>query len=367
MTRATIPSNGPDAPAGISRRAMLETAGLAATAAFLGPGATVAEAKDKDKDHVVPAPVYAPTPYHREIDLTGKQIVITGASRGIGRATALELVAAGATVWGTSRTPLAYPSINEYPLLQLDLEDPASITSFVPAIATATSGRVDVLINNAGRIAFGSTTPLDPADFVLWATNSALALQTLYLGHRMLTVAMLGLMQHPGYRRIMFTASANAYLSGPDIGSFFYQPYVAGKRAIQDFANSLRAWFSAIGLDIGVGAVNPANTQTDLAVGNRPIFTESVDASGNPVSALSPLNIFLPIVRGAVASGQPASVVARAYRQQLELASPYPNVFAVIPDGPNSTAEAATLPLMLATREKEEQQFGAMPWAVAKK
>jgi hypothetical protein len=43
------------------------------------------------------------------------------------------------------------------------------------------------------------------------------------------------------------------------------------------------------------------------------------------------------------------------------------NVFAVIPSGPDSTAEAATLPLMLATREKGQLQFGAMPWAVSHK
>ena len=232
-------------------------------------------------------------------------------------------------------------------------------------MGAATGGRVDVLINNAGRFVFGSTTPLtaDPAAFTLWATNSALGLQTLYLGHRMLTFAMLGLMQHPGYRRILFTASANAYVSGADIGSEFYQPYVAGKRAILDFANSLRVWFGLIGLDIGVGTVSPASTRTDLAVGNRPIFTEPVDANGDAAPS-SPLAFFLPQVRAAVANVQPPSIVGRAYRQMLELNSHYPNVLAVIPRGPDSTADAALLPLLLATRQKEELEFGAMPWAV---
>ena len=102
-------------------------------------------------------PAYALPPRNRS---GGKNIVITGASRGIGRATALELLTTGANVWGTSRTPAAYPAISEYPLLTLDLEDPASIGSFVPAIGAATGGHVDVLINNAGRFVFGSTTPL---------------------------------------------------------------------------------------------------------------------------------------------------------------------------------------------------------------
>src|SRR5215471_15074999 len=132
----------------ISRRVMLGTAGMAATGALLG---SVAHAAEDKVSVIVPAPVYAPTRYRREIDLLGKNIVITGASRGIGRATALELLSAGANVWGTSRTPAAYPAINEYPLLALNLENPLSISAFVQKIGAVTGARVDVLINNAGR------------------------------------------------------------------------------------------------------------------------------------------------------------------------------------------------------------------------
>ncbi len=44
-------------------------------------------------------------------DLTGKFVLITGASTGIGRATANRFAAAGATVLGTSRYPWRYPSV----------------------------------------------------------------------------------------------------------------------------------------------------------------------------------------------------------------------------------------------------------------
>jgi NAD(P)-dependent dehydrogenase (short-subunit alcohol dehydrogenase family) len=354
----------------ISRRTMLRRISVATAAALAGNGAIRSAEANSAKSNrsegvVLPSPVYFPTRYRREMDLRGKNIVVTGASRGIGRVTALDLVSAGANVWGTSRTPAAYPAVTEYPLIALDIEKPTSIGAFIPAIGAATAGRVDVLINNAGRLVFGSTTPVspDPAAFALWAGNSALALQNLYLGHRSLTFAMLGLMQHPGYRRILFTASSNAYASGADLGSYMYQPYVAGKRAILDFANSLRAWFALIGLDIGVGTVNPAATRTDLVLPGRPIYLEAVDANDNPDPA-SPLAIFLPLFRTALENAQPPGVVGRAYRQMLELNSPPPNVLAVIPDGPNSTAAAAQLSLLLATRQKEEQVDGAMPWAI---
>ena len=92
--------------------------------------------------------------------------------------------------------------------------------------------------------------------------------------------------------------------------------------AILDFANSLGAWFEAIGLDIGVGTVNPASTRTDLAAGNRPIFAEAVDAGGNPTTPGSPLALFLPVIREAIENAQPPQVVARAFRKMLELSSP---------------------------------------------
>lgn len=146
-----------------NRRGLLRGAGLATAAALLGTGANLpAEAKD---DGVVPAPVYFPTSYVPEVSLHGMNIVVTGASRGIGHAAALELVKAGAKVWGTSRTPLPYPAITEYPLLEFHLENPASIAAFVSAVGAVTKGRVDVLINNAGQFVFGGTTPTKPALF----------------------------------------------------------------------------------------------------------------------------------------------------------------------------------------------------------
>jgi short chain dehydrogenase len=146
----------------LRRRAILRGASLAAGAAFAGPFARFAGAGSVKKPDVVPALAFFPTPYRREVNLQGKNVVITGASRGMGRAIALELLNAGATVWGTSRTPLAYPGVTEYPLLALDIADPVSIGAFVPAIGATTAGRVDVLINNAGRYVLGSTTPLGP-------------------------------------------------------------------------------------------------------------------------------------------------------------------------------------------------------------
>lgn len=342
-----------------SRRGLFQAAGAATAAALLPAELAYAAAEGRDGPYPVrPAPIYFPSRYQADVSLQGARIVVTGASRGIGRATALELAKAGAKVWGTSRTPGDYPSITEYPLLPLRLEDPASIAAFVPAIGAATGGRVDALINNAGQFVFGGSTPLKAAQFNLWAEKSALAMQVLYLGPRMLTIAMLGLMQHTGRRRILFTASTAAYSSHSDVASEFYHPYVAGKRAIADFANTLRNWFALIKLDIGVSTVNPVFTHTDGPLGLRPIFTEPVDSAGNPDPA-SPLAVMLPQFRAVALASQPPEIVARAYRQLLEMNAPHPNVIAGVSDGP--LAEAGQVARILAARQKEMEE-GAMPW-----
>jgi 3-oxoacyl-[acyl-carrier protein] reductase len=91
-----------------------------------------------------------------KLDLTGRVAIVTGASRGIGRAVARTLASAGASVVAGARGENAAEVVKEITeaggkalAVTLDVTDEASIAAAV-ASASSAFGKVDILINNAG-------------------------------------------------------------------------------------------------------------------------------------------------------------------------------------------------------------------------
>src|SRR5437764_7325834 len=90
-----------------------------------------------------------------------KRVFITGASAGIGLATATLLAGRGDEVWGTSRDPARIPKLPRLHPVRLDLTDNVSLgESFQRAWREA--GHFDVVINNAGSGHFGPGEHLSP-------------------------------------------------------------------------------------------------------------------------------------------------------------------------------------------------------------
>ena len=90
------------------------------------------------------------------INLSGRVAVVTGASRGIGRAVAHALAAQGATVIAAARGMHAQPVAEEIlaaggkaEAATLDVTDPSNVEAVVSGLV-ARHGRVDILVNNAG-------------------------------------------------------------------------------------------------------------------------------------------------------------------------------------------------------------------------
>ena len=89
-------------------------------------------------------------------DLTGKIAIVTGASRGIGRAIAQTLAARGAVVVAAARGDNAAETVAEIGAAggqaesaSVDVTDPASVEAMVSAVLER-HGRIDILVNNAG-------------------------------------------------------------------------------------------------------------------------------------------------------------------------------------------------------------------------
>jgi short-subunit dehydrogenase len=175
--------------------------------------------------------------------------LVTGASSGIGRATAAALVVRGYRVLGTSRNPDALASDQradgvEY--LALDLASDDSIE----ALAGRLKG-VDVLVNNAGESQSGPFEEL-PGD----------ALRRLFqvnvLGHVRLTQLATPGMRERGYGRVVMVGSM--------LASFplaYRSSYVATKAALKGFSNGARHEFSPFG--VWLTTVEPGSINTGIS------------------------------------------------------------------------------------------------------
>src|SRR4051812_16947416 len=98
----------------------------------------------------------------REAIMGANQVaLITGASSGIGQATAELLAARGFTVFGTSRAPDQIA--RSYALLPLDVRSDASVEAAVQSVLDR-ARRIDVLVNNAGYSQAGAIEETSIAD-----------------------------------------------------------------------------------------------------------------------------------------------------------------------------------------------------------
>lgn len=183
-----------------------------------------------------------------------RAIIVTGASKGIGRAVADRLAASGWQVIGIARSaPAAFPG----DFIELDLSD-ASATQ---AVADRLGRRVEVvgIINNAGVARAETFGGVEPADFMaMIEMNLRPALQ--------LTQAVLPNMQARRFGRIINISSLVTR------GLPFRTSYAASKAALESLTRTIAIEQAAYG--ITANAVAPGPTETELFRTNNPPGSE---------------------------------------------------------------------------------------------
>jgi NAD(P)-dependent dehydrogenase (short-subunit alcohol dehydrogenase family) len=327
-------------------------------------GLAVNAKADRNGDNVIIAPRYYPlNHFNSQINLAGKLAVITGASRGNGRAIGDALTELGVDVIGTSRNPAGVANSPAYPLLALDITDPASVFAFVAALQAhplfQRRGTVDILVNNAGRVVVGELLPLPPTDFSFYVAQRDLAIRTVYSGHVMVTNAVLPLMQQQGYSRIVFTVSIASYVSGATYpAESFVDTYNSCKAALRVYANNLDSALRAGGSSIRVSTVNPYFVSTGLAQHPNPIYTQPVNSSGLSDTD-STFNQVIAFLRQLIGGGLPASMVGDTCAQLLRMKDPEQNVVVASPREPLATRGDNAL---ITQQILAENQISAVPF-----
>jgi NAD(P)-dependent dehydrogenase (short-subunit alcohol dehydrogenase family) len=172
-----------------------------------------------------------------------RSVVVTGASRGLGLATAAHLQQRGWTVVATMRKPQSADDV------ELDVTDPDSIVR-AAEIIRGRVGTPHAIVHNAGVTAVGTVEEMPQAEWEqIVSTN--------FLGPVRLTRELLPDMRAAGRGRIVFVSSESSLLGMPGIGA-----YGASKAALERWAESLSQEIAAFGL--GVTVLVAGTFKTDI-------------------------------------------------------------------------------------------------------
>jgi len=190
-------------------------------------------------------------------DLTGRLAVVTGARRGIGRAIAVGLAAAGADIIGVSASLEPAGSEVEkdvtaagrsFEAIRADLADPAAVRELGDDLA-GRARPVDILVNNAGTI---RRAPADRHRDADWD----LVLQVNLTAQFALARAIGGAMVARGHGKIIFTASLLSFQGGITVPG-----YTAAKHGVAGLTKALANEWAPHG--VNVNAIAPGYIATD--------------------------------------------------------------------------------------------------------
>jgi NAD(P)-dependent dehydrogenase (short-subunit alcohol dehydrogenase family) len=178
-----------------------------------------------------------------------KTAIVTGASSGIGQASAERLAKAGYEVYGTSRRG-AQVGNRSFEMLSLDVTSDESVEAAIREVMRL-AGRIDLLVNNAG---FG-VAPAGAEESSLEQARSIF--ETNFFGIIRMTRAVVPHMRAQGSGRILNIGSVLGFLPMP-----YAALYAATKHAVEGYSESLDHELRTRGIRVSV--IEPAYTKTQF-------------------------------------------------------------------------------------------------------
>jgi short-subunit dehydrogenase len=221
--------------------------------------------------------------------MKSKVAIVTGASSGIGAATAEMLANAGYKVYGTSRKG-AQSNQHAYKMIALDVTSEASIDAALKEVIQ-TEGRIDLVVNNAG---FGVAAGGAEESSVEQAKS---IFETNFFGVVRVIRAVVPYMRQQGQGRIINIGSILGLIPAP-----YMATYAASKHAIEGYSESLDHELRTRGIRVSV--IEPAYTKTNFEA-NAPEVDTKIEAYDVARKALA------KILKSAVEGGDDPKVVAK--------------------------------------------------------
>jgi NAD(P)-dependent dehydrogenase (short-subunit alcohol dehydrogenase family) len=180
-------------------------------------------------------------------DFSGRVAVVTGGSKGIGRAIVQRLQGSGARVWAWDLEPHDMDGVG---FARVDVTNAEQIGAAIRQMASDGLG-IDILVNNAGFT--GGTISVEDLDPAQWRRIIDVNLTGVYeVSHQVVP-----LMRRSGWGRIVNIAS----LAGKE-GTPYLSAYSAAKAGVIAFTKSLAKELAET--DIRVNSVAPAAADTDI-------------------------------------------------------------------------------------------------------
>ena len=214
--------------------------------------------------------------------------IVTGASSGIGQATAELLANSGYKVYGTSRKEVP-PAQRSYKMITLDVNSEASIEAAIKEVVNI-EGRIDLVVNNAG---FG-VAPGGAEESSMEQTK--MIFDTNFLGIVRMTRAVVPYMRKQGKGRIINIGSILGLIPAP-----YMATYAATKHAVEGYSESLDHELRTRGIRVSV--VEPGYTNTHFEANTLEVDAK-IDEYNIARKALAKL------MKVAIAAGDDPKVVA---------------------------------------------------------